>query len=91
MKTSRKIAWKRVTNEYVVTFAIEGCPNCNGEGCIGNNDEGYTLCSCAMLNFRRQMVETGRVRQRSQRIGNRNVTWQEYRPLNTVAEVTNDH
>lgn len=85
MKPSKQ-QWLRVTNEFVCSFAVNGCPNCDGEGCIGNDLEGYTICSCAALAFRREYVETGRVRQRSQRIGTKNVTWQEYTPLAAVNE-----
>ncbi len=83
-----KLAWYRVTNEFVVTFAQEGCANCEGAGYVGDESSGLTICSCAALAFRREMVETGHVRQRNQQIGNRNVTWQEYRNITSVSEPT---
>lgn len=84
IRKKHKLEWIRVTNEFVATLAEPEHVHCGGKGFVGDDTTGYTVCSCAALNFRRQFIETGRVRQRSQRIGNRDVTWQEYRPLGNV-------
>ena len=88
MNAKRKLQWIRVTNEYVATFGQKGCTNCEGAGIVGEEPR-FTICSCAALAFRREMVETGKVRQRRQRMKDANgvvreVTWQEYRPMGTV-------
>ena len=76
-----KYHWQRVTTEFVCTFATEGCPNCDGKGYTGTAEEPTGVCSCATLNFRREMISTGHVRQRKQRIGNVDKTWLEYTPV----------
>jgi hypothetical protein len=85
MAKKKKDRWLRLTNEFVFTFASKDCRNCEGHGYVGDEFHGFTVCSCAALEFRRQFVETGRVRQRQQLAqGGRMVTWQEYALLAPV-------
>jgi hypothetical protein len=83
----KKLPWVRVTNEFVAKFfGQKGCTNCDGNGFIGGDAQGRTVCSCATLAFRREMIATGKVRRRCQRIGNKDVIWLEYRELGSVTE-----
>lgn len=74
--------WRRVTNELVCSFGQQGCGNCKGSGCIGDDESGYTVCSCAALAFRREYGD--RVRVVTQRIGNRDVKRLQYREMASV-------
>lgn len=85
MKLRSKASWHRVTNEYIVnTFKQAGCNNCNGTGLVGNETNGYTVCGCAQLAFRRQMqilTVAGKLRERIQRVGKDDRKWLEYREI----------
>jgi hypothetical protein len=85
--------WQQVTNRYMLSFAVPECRNCDGKGEIVDG-ETHTVCSCATLAFRRalpDMVRTGRVRARQQRIGKKMLSWLEYKPLVLVSgDTSND-
>lgn len=71
-----------------MTFAVDGCANCAGKGYTGTETAPTGICSCAALAFRREFVETGRIRQRQQLgPGGQMRTWQEYAAMAIVVDV----
>lgn len=81
MPKPAKNKWTQVTNEFVATFGQKECKNCEGKGFVDCGSDKFTVCSCAALAFRREMIGTGRVRSHTQRIGKKDVQILEYRPI----------
>lgn len=67
--------WLRVTNEFVASFAVKDCSNCQGNGYTGSDSAPSGICSCATLAFRREYPPgSPRIKVSVQRIGGRDVT-----------------
>lgn len=89
---SKSNPWRKVTNEFVVTFAEKHCKNCEGAGYIPNADTSGkpVICSCATLAFRREFLNSPRCRVTVQRVGDRDTRTIWYRNLAEVPENTDE-